>query len=365
MPETMLAALSTIRTVDDMAAAFQDEAHCRRLLESMVWPNGRVCPACGYRRSIAIAGRDMGKRRARPGLYQCSSGDCRLQFTVTTHTPLHATKLPLRTWLKAMWLLLQSDKGLSSVRLAEALGVSQPTAWRIGHALRLMVAREHMLDGTIEVDHFYLGGQPDRHPDDPPPGRGRKGQAKTQKTPVMAIVQRPAEITLGSPAGDARAVVVSDLSLSAAVRAVAPQVELRAHLMSDEAKAFVAIGESFATHETVNHSGREYVRDAVHVNSAEGFNARVRRTIAGVFHHISPQLADLYFHEIGFRWSQRIVTGQAVRRSRSGKESVKILWSRVPPALQLLQVFRAAVGRQMRRSHEGGITIKSAVAVFG
>lgn len=27
---------------------------------------------------------------------------------------------------------LQSDKGLSSVRLAEALGVSQPTAWRMG-----------------------------------------------------------------------------------------------------------------------------------------------------------------------------------------------------------------------------------------
>ena len=141
-----------------------------------------------------------------------------------------------------MWLLRQSDKGLSSVRLAEALGVSLPTAWRIGHALRLMVARENMLDGTIEVDHFYLGGKPERQPDAPSSGRGRKGQAKTQKTPVMAIVQRPAEITLGSPAGDARATVVRDLSLSAAVRAVSPKVELRAHLMSDEAKAFVAIG---------------------------------------------------------------------------------------------------------------------------
>jgi hypothetical protein len=126
MSETMLATLSNIRTVEDMIAAFRDEEHCRRLLESMVWPDGRICPACGYKRSIAIAGRDLGKRRARPGLYQCSSGDCRFQFTVTTHTPLHATKLPLRVWLKAMWLLLQSDKGLSSVRLAEILGVSQP-----------------------------------------------------------------------------------------------------------------------------------------------------------------------------------------------------------------------------------------------
>jgi len=365
MAETMLAALSNIRTAEDMIVAFRDEEQCRRLLEGMVWPDGRICPACGYKRSIAIAGRDTGKRRARPGLYQCSNGDCRFQFTVTTHTPLHSTKLPLRVWLKGLWLMLQSDKGLSSVRLAEALGVSQPTAWRMGHALRLMAAREHMLDGTVEVDHFHLGGRPRKHPDDPPPGRGRKGQANTQKTPVMAMVQRPNDVTPGIPAGDARAVVVTGLSLRAAERAVETQIEPHACLMSDEAKAVMAIGESFAKHEAVKHSSREYVRDAVHVNSVEGFNSRVRRTIAGVFHHISPQHADLYFHEIGFRWSQRIVTGQAVRKSRNGRESMKTLWSRVPPALQLLQVFRVATGRQMRRSPDGGIIIKSAVAVFG
>lgn len=102
MSEMMLATLSNIRTVDDMVTAFRDEEHCRRLLESMVWSNGRICPACGYKRSIAIAGRDVGKCRARPGLYQCCSGGCRFQFTATTHTPLHATKLPLSTWLGDM-----------------------------------------------------------------------------------------------------------------------------------------------------------------------------------------------------------------------------------------------------------------------
>src|SRR6516225_2500133 len=156
MSEAVRAVLSGIQTVDDMIAAFSDEQQCRRLLEAMVWPNGRICPACGYKRSIAIAGRDMGRRRARPGLYQCSSTDCRFQFTATTHTPLHSTKLPLSAWLKALWLMLQSDKGLSSVRLAEALGVSQPTAWRMGHALRLMVARETPLGGTVEIANSTL-----------------------------------------------------------------------------------------------------------------------------------------------------------------------------------------------------------------
>lgn len=116
---------------------------------------------------------------------------------------------------------------------------------------------------------------------------------------------------------------------------------------------------------TVKHSSGEYVRENVHVNSTEGFNSRVRRTIAGVFHHISPRHADLYFHEIGFRWSQRIVTRSAVRTTRHGREIRQIHWSRVPPALQLLNVFRSVTGRQMRRSPDGGLVIKSTVAVFG
>jgi len=38
MSETMLAALTNIRTAEDMIVAFRDEEQCRRLLESMVWP---------------------------------------------------------------------------------------------------------------------------------------------------------------------------------------------------------------------------------------------------------------------------------------------------------------------------------------
>src|SRR4051812_7942997 len=63
--------LAEIRTVADMTEAFRDEERCRRLLEAMVWPGGRICPGCGCRRSIALAGLELG-RRARPGLYQCS-----------------------------------------------------------------------------------------------------------------------------------------------------------------------------------------------------------------------------------------------------------------------------------------------------
>jgi len=51
--------------------------------------------------------------------------------------------------------------------------------------------------------------------------------------------------------------------------------------------------------------------------------------------------------------------------ARHSRETIRTLWSRVPPALQLLSVFRTATERQMRRSPDGGIIIKSAVAVLG
>ncbi|OBQ83732.1 hypothetical protein A9K71_23190 [Mesorhizobium sp. WSM3873] len=66
-------------------------------------------------------------------------------------------------------------------------------------------------------------------------------------------------------------------------------MESRAQLMSDEWKAFMAVGESVAKHVTLKLSSGEDVRDAVHVNSVEGFNARVRGPFAGVFHHIGPE----------------------------------------------------------------------------
>ena len=94
-------------------------------------------------------------------------------------------------------------------------------------------------------------------------------------------------------------------------------------------------------------------------------NGRVRRTIAGVFHHISPEHADLYFNEVGFRSSQRVRVGNALRRTRKGREIIKPVWSRIAPAVQLPAVFRSAGGRQLRRTAQGGIQIRCAVAVFG
>jgi hypothetical protein len=100
-------------SLDKLRKQFPDEGACRRFLEEAIWPEGRFCPHCGSLRSGPIHG-----RTARPGLYQCCEPECRRQFTVTTKTPLHATKLPLWKWVLAIYFMLESSKGVSSVIMA-------------------------------------------------------------------------------------------------------------------------------------------------------------------------------------------------------------------------------------------------------
>ena len=351
-----------ISTVQEMVEAFRSEEDCRRLLECLVWPTGRACPFCGYLRSILIRGRDLGNK-ARPGLYQCQAKECRRQFTVTTKTPLHSTKLPLRTWLTAMWLQLHSDKGISSVRLAEAIGVSQTTAWRIGHAIRLLTADyEKRLGGVVEADEVFVGGKPKKDPSNPEARRGKQGH--TTKWPVLVAVERPIERAKGDAPGAVRAMPLSGLS-SAEIKAALDQaVAPEAHLMTDGHKSFGEVGAGFAKHDTVTHSELEFARGIVHSNRAEALNDRIRRTIVGVFHHISQKHGQSYLDEIGFRWHQRVFVEFKVRKTKSGREVARQIWGRLPPTHQMRSLLKGAVGREFRRTKDGSLHIKSRRSIF-
>jgi hypothetical protein len=112
-----------------------------------------------------------------------------------------------------------------------------------------------------------------------------------------------------------------------------------------------------ADHDTVVHSNQEYVRGIVHSNSVEGFNVRIRRTVAGVFHHIDPKHYDGYFDEMAFRWSQRVYLGTANRHTRKGKLVARMIWDRVPLSEQMRVLLAGAVGRRMRRTRHWGVEI--------
>ena len=153
------AVIDEIRSLPDVWRKMPSEHHARVFLEGLIWADGRHCLLCGGVRSTRLRG-----EASRPGLYQCCEAGCRRQFTVTTRSPLHATKLDLWVWISAMVLVLTSSKGISSVVMARLLGVSQKTAWKMGHAIREPMADrdgEYLPpSGEVEVDEAYIGGAP-------------------------------------------------------------------------------------------------------------------------------------------------------------------------------------------------------------
>jgi len=143
--------------IDQLRQQFPDEEACRSFFESILWNHGRSCPHCHCLKSYRISGAS-----ARSGLYECSC--CKRQFTVTTKTPMHSTKLPLWKWLLAIYLIVNSSKGISSVYLGKLIGISQKSAWKLAHAIRQMMTPGSelvpALSGIVELDEKYVGGKP-------------------------------------------------------------------------------------------------------------------------------------------------------------------------------------------------------------
>ncbi len=320
-------------TITELRKQFPDEASCRQFFEMIIWASGRICPHCGYEKSWAIK-----SESARAGLYECSR--CGLQFTVTTKTPMHSTKLPLWTWLLAMYLISSSSKGISSIILGSLIGTRQKTAWKLGHAIRAMMAlvptELPRLMGIVELDEKYLGGRP-RFQE----GVKHKGGKGTSKQCIAVAVERE---------GSVKATLVPHDGESALRPFVEAVVDPAAYLMSDHNPAYAKIAESFAGHSAVNHGDREYARGEVHNNTAESYNAILERALVGVFHYMSKEHMQRYVDEAAFRWNQRF---PEVHHTMAGKE--KIVMKPLPVIEKIKNLLRVALNVQIRWTPESSI----------
>ena len=88
------------------------------------WPQGFLCPSCGYRKSCQLRQRKV---------VQCIR--CKQRTSLTADMLFDNTKLPLTTWFLAIYLLSQSKNGISAMDLKRQLGVSYNTAWKLKHKL--------------------------------------------------------------------------------------------------------------------------------------------------------------------------------------------------------------------------------------
>lgn len=79
--------------------------------------------------------------------------------------------------------------------------------------------------------------------------------------------------------------------------------------MTDEGRHYKAIGREFASHESVNHGEKEYVRGDVSTNTVENFYSVFKRGMKGVYQHCHEKHLHRYLSEFDFRYSNRAALG--------------------------------------------------------
>jgi transposase-like protein len=116
----------TASALRSVASRLHTEERCRTYLEHLRWPEGVRCPRCDATKGIS--------RIESRGQFEC--GPCGYQFSVRVGTIFHASHLPLSKWFLAVYLMVESDEGISAHQLGRMLSISYKTAWYLTHRVR-------------------------------------------------------------------------------------------------------------------------------------------------------------------------------------------------------------------------------------
>jgi transposase-like protein len=222
---------------------------------------------------------------------------------------MERSHIPLNKWLMAFYLLNASKKGMSAHQLHRALKLDYKSAWFMCHRIR-----EAMRDGglgplggggkVVEADETYYGPI-DRAFRSTKTTSGRKftkggRTGPKNKRPILALVER---------GGNVRTFHVPIADKDTVTSIVRENIARESRLHTDESRLYVGSDEHFASHESVKHSAKEYVRGDVHTNSAEGYFSIFKRGMRGVYQHCKEKHLHRYLAEFDHRYNYRVALG--------------------------------------------------------
>jgi len=276
-----------------------DEDSARKLLESIRWPEGPVCPHCGeIGNARRLEARPNSKKPVRKGVWKCYG--CCEQFSVTVGTVFEDSHIPLHRWLLAAYLLCTSKKGMSAHQIHRMTGISYKTVWFMMHRLRFAMTQHGMIEklrGVVEVDEVWIG----------PKEKGRAGTPgpESKKRPVVALMER------SHNGSRVRSFPVERVTLANIKPIMKEHVEAGTTIQTDEGTVYHFIHDDFPSHDVVTHKNKEYSRweNGRHIttNTVEGYFGLVKRGIYGIYHHVGRSYLQQYLNEFDFRYNNRKV----------------------------------------------------------
>ena len=269
------------------AECFKDEIEARKYLEEKRWGTSSICPHCNN----SEGNYKLKGKSTRQGVHKCKK--CRKQFTVTVGTLIERSHIPLHTWLKAVYLLCSSKKGMSSHQLHRMLGITYKSAWFMTHRIReamrdpVFVKKLGGKGKVVEADETFWGNT----------GKQKKGaRGWEHKEKIFSLVERN---------GNVRSYHVDKVGAKTLKPIMRDQIEKDTHIMTDDFRSYAGLDKEFAGHGFVKHSKGEYVRGAIHTNTIENYFSILKRGLTGVYQHVGAKHLKRYIGEFDFRYNNR------------------------------------------------------------
>jgi transposase-like protein len=159
---------------------------------------------------------------------------------------------------------------------------------------------------VVEIDETLQGRI------DGAPKYVQHGKHFTWRNTVLSLVERD---------GAARSFHVEGATMASLLPIIRANVNKETALMTDELTAYKKLGDEFDSHQSVNHSDKEYARGHVTTNTVEGYFSIFKRGMKGVYQHCSEKHLHRYLAEFDFRYSNRVRLGvdDVERTSRAVK----------------------------------------------
>jgi len=274
------------KSLFEVSEFFPTEQSCIDYLEEKAWGGNVVSPF-----------------DATSKVYKCKNNRYKCKntgkfFSVRTNTIFDNTKVSMKKWFLAIFLVTGRTTSVSSCQLAKDITVTQKTAWKMLKRIRecFGVNEECVLEGTVELDESFVGGKnKNRHWDKKV--KQSQGRSFKDKTPVFGMLQRKGLII---------AKVVPDTKAKTLRPYIDKYIKEGSTVYTDE-WYYGNLHEKYI-HRNVNHAAKIYGIGEIHTNSIEGFWSYMKCGIRGTYRNVSRKYLQLYVDEYAFRYNHRNIS---------------------------------------------------------
>jgi len=204
---------------------------------------------------------------------------------------LHRTRISLRDWFWAAYLVGTHGPGLSALQLKRQLGLTRyETAWTLLHKLRRSMRRpgREALYDTVEADETYIGQQENL----------RGGRQIGDRALVVGAVE-----VRGRASGRIRLGIVPDSSARSLTSFVAANVEPGTIVLTDGWHGYLPLSRMGYQHRPKTQGRRE--RAEIILPRIHRVFGNLKAWLLGTHRGVSKKHLQVYLDEFVFRFNRR------------------------------------------------------------